>query len=164
MRREIAKMSDEEQKMIGVWRQDAVPVIYRELKGHPLLVRLEYSDFNRQWLQKLGKSYPEWNWQYHHWELPKSWFNDLVESLLKHYGQLYVIQPYNKNEECCYACQNAKYHLCECSCMGVNHGSQHDDNTWFSVSEAFVGERDGRPLACRLMQNNLTKPLPTDSI
>jgi len=163
VRREIAKMSDEEKKVISVWRQSAVPVIYREVKGRPLLLKLEYSYCNDLWLQKLGKSYPEWNSQYHHWEIPKSWFNDLVESSLKRCGQLYVIQPYNKNEKCCHACVNAGGHLCECSCMGANHGSQHDDNEWFSVSEAFVVNWKGRQLACRLMESNLSQSQPVDS-
>ncbi|NQZ49514.1 MAG: hypothetical protein HRT95_04795 [Moritella sp.] len=155
--------SGEENKLLKVWRQKLVPVIYREEKGRPLLVRLKYSDYNRQWLQKLGRSYPEWNSQYHHWEVPKSWFNDLVECLLKRCGQLYVIQSYNENEKCCFACQNAIYHICQCSCMGANHGSQNADNEWFSVSEAFVVNRKGRQMACRLMQNNLTQSPPTDS-
>lgn len=29
-----------------------------------------------------------------YWELPKSWFNDLVDRALQRYGKVYIIQPY----------------------------------------------------------------------
>ena len=149
-------MLEEETELFKVWRQELVPVIYRGGKGFPLWVRLKDSHSNRQWLQESGRRDPEWDTDWFHWEVPKSWFNDLVERLLRRFGQLYIIQPYNEDEECCYACQNAIHHICECSCMGANHGSQNAGNKWFSVSEAFIASRKGRLLACRLMRNNLT--------
>jgi len=155
--------SGEEEKLVDVWRQDTTPVIFRQGKGFPLLVKLPATLNDDFWILYSKRSLPSRDVQYNCWKIPKSWFSNLVERLLKRCGQLYIIQPYNENEKCCYACQNAIHHICECSCMGANHGSLNIDNEWFSVSEAFVASRKERLLACRLMQNNLTQSLPKDS-
>ncbi len=134
-----------------VWNQTTVPVAVRQIeKGAQLLVRLPYREDNRIWLNGLGKSSVDWNKEKKHWALPKSWFNNFVETSLKRYGKLYVIQPYVELEICASACRNAEGHECQCSCMGANHGV-HDGTGWFDVSEAFAIRFGATRLACRLM-------------
>jgi hypothetical protein len=95
---------------------------------------------------------PKWFSKYSGWEVPKAWFNDLVNAALRRYGQLYVIQPYKEQEVCAPACMNAEGHECECKCMGANHGAGGPGAGWFVVSEAFATRWTGGSLACRLMK------------
>jgi hypothetical protein len=142
----------EEQEARRVWNQTTIPVVFRQTeKGAQLLVRLPFRDDNRIWLNSHGKSSVDWNKVKKHWLLPKSWFNNFVESSLKRYGKLYVIQPYIEHEICAPACRNAEGHECQCSCMGANHGI-HDGSGWFDVSETFAIRFSEKRMACRLMQ------------
>jgi hypothetical protein len=134
-----------------VWNQTAIPVVFRrDGLGEKLWVRLPYAEGNRQWLQQCGRSDAFWNSAEKRWELPKSWFNNLVEQGLERFGKLYIIQPYNEQEICAPACQNAVGHECQCSCMGQYHGAGNGDG-WFVVSDAFMVRWAGRSLACRLL-------------
>ncbi len=143
--------SGTEAKIKEVWRQNVIPVIYRQGKGMPLLIRLPYSEDNRQWVKNGHRNKPEWNPKYKCWETPKAWFNDLVKRSLERYNKLYIIQPYREQEKCAPACWNAVGHECQCSCMGANHGSHSSENDWFVVSDAFATRWGERELACRLM-------------
>lgn len=131
--------------------QDRIPVLYRAgSKGTKLRVRLPYAVTNRAWLQSFGRRNPVWLSERKIWEVPKSWFDDMVEAALKKYGRLYVIQPYREEERCSPQCLNAVGHECQCSCMGANHG-QGNDGSWFEVSETFATRWGERTLACRLL-------------
>jgi hypothetical protein len=142
----------EEQEARRVWHQTTIPVAFRQTeKGAQLLVRLPFRDDNRIWLNSLGKSSVDWNKVKKHWPLPKSWFNNFVESSLKRYGKLYVIQPYIEHEICAPACRDAEKHECQCSCMGANHGIR-DGSGWFDVSQTFAIRFGEKRMACRLMQ------------
>lgn len=145
--------SGEKEKLVKVWRQRAIPVIYRQGKGFPLLIKIPSAEYNSLWLQDSKRSEPVWNGQYKCWETPKAWFNELVKRSLIRYGKLYIIQPYRKQEKCVPACMNADGHVCQCSCMGANHGSCSSENDWLIVSDAFATHWGERDLACRLMQN-----------
>jgi len=139
------------QSIAAIWAQDRIPVVLRRTgKGELLRVRLPFSADNRAWLQNGRRNIPVWIAGKKFWELPKAWFDNLVERALERYGSLYVIQPYRKQEICSPSCQNAKGHECQCSCMGIYHGVGND-GTWFEVSEAFSTRWGGRELACRLM-------------
>ncbi len=146
--------SGTEQKLREIWKQDRIPVIYRQGKGKPLLVRLPYSPNNRDWLKSERRNKPVWDAKFKCWETPKAWFNSLVTQALKRYKKLYIIQPYRKQEKCAPACMNAIGHECQCSCMGANHGSQSLSNSWFVVSDAFATRWGEKELACRLMTAN----------
>ncbi len=146
--------SGTEQNLKQVWRQRSTPVIYRQGKGLPLLVRLPYSEDNREWLKAANRNKPSWDSQHKCWETPKAWFNDLIKRILVRYDKLYIIQPYQEQEKCAPACWNAVGHECQCSCMGANHGSHNSTNDWFVVSDSFATRWGDRELACRLMRKN----------
>lgn len=136
----------------SVWAQEDIPVVLRRTgKGQMLRVRLPFGPSNRQWLQGGRRITPTWNAAKRYWEVPKAWFNDLVERCLRVYGQIYVIQPYREQEKCSPACQNATGHECQCSCMGRYHGSGND-GSWFEVSDTFATRWGDQELACRLMR------------
>jgi hypothetical protein len=106
-----------------VWRQNRIPVIYREGAGR-LLLRLPYSDDNRDWLRSSKQRKPQWNSENKYWEILMAWFNDVVNRALHRWKVIYVIQPYRDQEKCAPACWHAVGHECQCSCVGANHGSQ----------------------------------------
>lgn len=142
--------SDSLEKIRNVWRQNAIPVVFRKGTGHPLLIRLPYSKGNRAWLKQSRRNEPNWIAEKKHWEVPKAWFNDIVKEALLKWGKLYIIQPYIEQEKCAPACWNALGHECQCSCMGANHGSQ-SGHGWFVVSDTFATRWNTRELACRLL-------------
>ena len=135
---------------IEVWNQKSVPVILRRPKGKPLRMRLPWSKTNRQWLQAAKRTKPIWDEQLKCWQLPKAWFNDLVNRSLFLFGECWIIQPYREMEKCAPACMNAIHHECECSCMGANHGAGYD-GSWWVVSETFAFRWGEEELACRLL-------------
>ena len=139
-------------KLRRIWNQEKIPVVLRRNgKGEKLRVRLPYSNNNRGWLQNARRTSPEWLSELGCWELPKAWFNDFVDRALERYGKLYVIQPYREQEKCSPKCLEAVGHICECSCMGANHGAGND-GSWFEVNETFASRWGDRELACRLME------------
>ncbi|WP_085642645.1 hypothetical protein [Thalassospira sp. MCCC 1A03138] len=140
-----------ELKLREIWNQGNIPVILRRGgKGQRLRLRLPFSKSNRLWLQNGRSNSPTWVANGNYWEVPKAWFNDLVERSLERYGKLYVIQPYREQEKCAPACWNAQGHECQCSCMGANHGAGNDES-WFVVSETFATRWGDQQIACRLM-------------
>jgi hypothetical protein len=138
------------QRLLAIWNQGSIPVILRRGKGLNLRVRLPYREDNRQWLQNGKRISPTWFPAERYWETPKAWFNDLVERSLARYKKLYIIQPFREQEKCAPACMNAVGHICQCSCMGANHGVGND-GSWFEVSDAFAVRWGELHLACRLM-------------
>lgn len=148
-------MLDDREKIEGIWLQKTVPVIFRRGPGYPLLLRLPYVNGNYDWLRNQKHRKPKWlpgNKNY--WELPASWFNDLVNRLLRRWGKLYIIQPHRKQEKCARACWEARGHECECSCLGEHHGSQNPSGKWFEVSDTFATKWQTKELACRLLKLN----------
>ena len=143
----LSSSYDIEVKLKKIWNQSDIPVILRRGgKGQRLRLRLPFSRSNRLWLQNGKSKSPEWMANGSYWEVPKVWFNDLVNRSLEHYGKLYVIQPYREQEKCAPACWNAQGHECQCSCMGANHGSGNE-GSWFVVSDTFAtrwGNREER--------------------
>ncbi|WDQ98435.1 hypothetical protein PSC71_14585 [Devosia sp. J2-20] len=137
-----------------VWRQGKIPVVLRRTgPGERLRLRIPLAlSPGYSWLEKLGRHHPMWSGApTYYWEVPKSWFDDFVDAALRSFGKVYIIQPYREHEVCAYNCRHAKGHECQCSCMGANHGSEHDEG-WFDVTEAFAVKAGERQLACRLLQ------------
>jgi hypothetical protein len=139
-------------KIRAVWSQKHIPVIYRKGKGFPLFFKTPYRDDNRVWLKDENRRRPKWVKDKQYWEIPKAWFNDIVNRALDRYGSLYIIQPHVAHEICARACWEAQGHECQCSCLGENHGSQNPDGRWFEVSETFAVKYEEKELACRLLQ------------
>jgi hypothetical protein len=134
-----------------IWDQKQTPVVLRHAgSGEKIRERMPFADDNRQWLQNGRLTKPDWIVKGAYWELPKSWFNDFVDRALQRYGKVYIIQPYREQEICARACQEAKGHECQCSCLGANHGIGND-GSWFEVSDAFSTRWGERELACRLL-------------
>lgn len=137
-----------------IWRQKAIPVVYRQSRPNPVLVRIPYSPSNFEWVRGERRHKPEWNSTYKCWETPVAWFDELVERTLRRYGRVYVIQLYKEHQKCAPACWNAKGFHCECSCMGANHGSGHPGGKWHEVSETFAFQWGPRKYACRLLTSS----------
>ena len=117
-------------------------------EGSSLPKPFEWAD--RSWLKNGRPRRPQFNYEKNCWEIPAAWFNDTVERCLDHYSQVYVIQPYRVQEKCAPACQNAKGHVCQCSCMGQNHGMAND-GSWFEVSDTFATRWGDEHMASRLL-------------
>ena len=145
-------MDPHDPRLRKIWTQTSVPVVFRQEKGNPLLVRLPYATDNHTWLKDTNRHKPKWDSQYRRWELPVAWFDDIVSRALKRHGKVYVIQLYRAQQKCAPACWNAKGHHCECSCMGVSHGSGHPGGRWHEVSETFACHWGPKEYACRLLQ------------
>jgi hypothetical protein len=134
-----------------VWDQKERPVVLRRAKkGQRLRIRIPFSHDNFEWLKNGRRISPIWVNKFRCWELPKAWFNDLVERALVRYGWLYIVQPYREQEKCSPACLNASGYECQCSCMGAYHGAGND-GSWFEVSDTFATRWGDQQLACRLL-------------
>lgn len=143
-----------EERLKGIWGQTNIPVILRRGgKGEKLRVKLPYNEDNRNWLQNGRRISPIWTKDEKYWELPKNWFNDLVNRCLDRYRRVYIIQPYREEEKCAPACMSAIGHECQCSCMGANHGAGND-GSWFEVSDTFAVRWKNQYLASRLLERH----------
>lgn len=150
-------METDERRIKAIWNNATCPVILRRGgAGENLRIRIcgrkerTYNDY--RWLKKPRKHQPRWINKHHCWELPKGRFNDLVKDSIDKFDRVYVVQPYREQEKCSPACQNANGHICQCSCMGENHGANGIDAGWFVVSDTFATKWGKKILACRLMQ------------
>ena len=148
-------MERQDPELVRIWRQQNIPVIFKQPKSNPLLVKLPYSQENFAWLRAENRKKPTWNGIYKAWEVPVSWFDNLIHRALKKYHQVYVIQIYKLQQKCAPACWNAQGFHCECSCMGAHHGSGHPGNSWHEVSETFAFEWGKKQYACRLISETL---------
>jgi len=147
---------DKAQRLRTIWNQQTYPVLFRRESGK-LRVRVPYFPndmlwFGRTqfWLRAGRHTIPEWFLKGHFWEVPASWFNDMVKQMLDQFGAVYVIQPYREQEICADQCWNAKGHDCQCSCMGANHG-QGKHGEWLEISDTFATRWGDVEIACRLI-------------
>ena len=144
-------VSVETQRAREIWKQTVIPVVLRRGGRDPLMVKFPYAPGNRDWLREGHRMKPCWNKHYECWELPRSWFEDITQRLLRSFGKVYIIQPFRLQEKCAPACWNAESLLCECSCMGERHGSGNPPGKWYVVSETFAVQWKERRYACRLI-------------
>ena len=150
-------MNAQDERLHAIWKQQKIPVIYRQGGDKSILVRIPFARDNRAWLkEKPRQKEPEYSKQFKCWELPKSRFESLVRSALVRYDLVYVIQPYRTFEICSASCRNASGFTCECSCMGANHGSGNAE-AWFDISETLAVRWNTREYACRLIKRNDTE-------
>jgi hypothetical protein len=147
-------MKDE--KIKKIWRQKQIPVVYLPEKSkrgnsEPVLLRLPFHENNREWIQNSKSRKPKWNEQQKHWEIPRAWFNEVIERILVRFGHVYVIQSFREQQKCAPACWNAEGFECECSCHGLNHGAGRPEGRWYVVSEACAVQWDERKLHYKLL-------------
>ena len=144
-------MERQDGDLASIWRQKQLPVIFRQSKSKPLLVKLPYLTDNLAWLKGDSRRLPLWNPQYQCWEIPVAWFDDIIIRALQRFTRVYVIQLHREQQRCAPACWNAQGFHCECSCMGAHHGSGHPGNGWHEVSETFAFSWKDKQYACRLI-------------
>jgi hypothetical protein len=145
-------LTDLDIQLRNIWHQNRLPVVLRAGSVRPLVIRLPFDLTNRDWLRQGRRTIPEWLPRHHAWSIPKTWFEDTLRQLLPRYGGVYVIQPFKMAEKCAPACWNAAGAICECSCMGANHGSGEPIGRWHVVSETFAVRVDTREFSCRLLK------------
>lgn len=145
-------------RLAAIWRQHAIPVVFRRESSHPLLVRLAMTLEDYYWLRADKRHKPKWNGQYKCWEVPVAWFDWLAERLLARFGSAYIVQRYQEQQKCAPACWNAHGLHCECSCMGENHGTGHAGGRWHEVSETFAFEWGPKRYASRLLVPSASAP------
>ena len=125
--------------LLKVWNQENYPVIFKQPKGKPLLIRIPSyqpgSHKDRIWIQEGHQHRSSWLTNYTCWSTPKSWFDSLVKRGLEKYQGVYVIQLFKEQQKCAPACWNATGFECECSCMGENHGMGQPKGRWYIVNE-----------------------------
>ena len=144
-------MDKRDPRLLQIWSQTQIPVVFRSGKSKPLLVRLPFAQGNQIWLKSDHRIQPDWHPKQKCWQIPKSWFEDVIRRSLKRYARIYVIQPFSPQQKCAPACWHAIGAACECSCMGANHGSGNPDGKWHVVSETFAVRWDAREYSCRLL-------------
>jgi hypothetical protein len=145
-------VSGQDPRLRQIWFQTKVPVVYRPGGSERLLVRLPYAAGNRVWLKGQRRNKPKWNATHKRWEIPKSWFEDVVRRAMAKYGAVYVIEPFRLQKKCAPACWNAKGLECDCSCMGQNHGTGDPSGRWYFISDALAVNWGPRRYSYKLMR------------
>jgi len=156
-------MEAHDPRLRRVWKQSAVPVVYRRGSSKALLVRMPYSAANQEWLRAERRSIPKWNSTYKCWEIPRSWLDDVVKRLLVRFGKTYFVQPFRALQKCAPACWNASGVDCECSCMGANHGSGNPIGKWYVISDTCAVQWGNNEYSCRLLKgvpSNTSSSIP----
>ena len=149
----IAEGREADHDLISIWRQATIPVIVRRGGSQPLLVKLPFLRENPHHWLRGGARYrnPAWNFQYRCWEVPRGSLERIGRMILVRFARMYLIQPFRPMEKCAPACMEAMGLVCECSCMGANHGAGTDNN-WHVVSETFAYRWHDREYGCRLIE------------
>jgi hypothetical protein len=165
-------MDRKDQKLEQVWKQNEIPVVFRD--GKPtqrLLIRFPSSIIFKQidqikdehkaeyfeqlnWIRAEHRRYPKWIARFSCWKIPMAWFEDVIKRSMSKYGSVYVIQPYRIQQKCAPACWNAVGVECECSCMGEHHGAGNPAGKWHIVSETSAVSWGEKQYSCRLIYPN----------
>jgi len=148
----LSAMELQEPKLQQIWQQRIVPVVFCEASSGPLFIRLPYARDNRLWLKGEHRNKPKGQPDHNCWMTPRAWFKDIIDRCLSRFGSVYVIQPYRELQKCAPACWNAVGFDCECSCMGMKHGSGHPDGKWYVISETCAVQWGERQYSCRLIK------------
>lgn len=138
-------------RLDDVIAQKRVPVLIRRGPGLPPRLQIPFDLGNRAWLRATGMNNPKWIAPDKQWEVPQSRFTELVNRCLEKFGKVWVVQPYNEQEKCAPTCWDAEKEECQCSCMGVNHGSRGPAGRWKIVSDHFATRWLGARMAARLV-------------
>lgn len=90
---------------------------------------------NRRWLHESVEIRSP-HLEDHRWYLPRSCLNRLVNAAVDRYGYVVVVRDMAKLSRCTRVCQNATGVDCDCSCMGISHGSAVTDSWVATVGDA----------------------------
>lgn len=169
----LAVIDVRDQRLRAIWQQREIPTVARTNKTGRILVTLPEDPANAQggtdekvaemldvWLRGEHRHRPRWDERFRCRSVPKSWFDGIIERLLRRYGRVYVIQPYREQQKCAPACWNAQGHICECSCLGANHGAGHPGAQWCEIAETFAFQWGPLRYGCRLLQCNSGPGVP----
>ena len=126
------------QNLTRFWSETRLPVVFQRQRPAPLLVRLPFAPDNKVWLRNGGRRVPGWDKEHGAWEVPQAWFERTIKLSFKRYLACYVIQLHREKEVCARACWDAFGADCECSCMGVNHGSGQPAGRWYEIGDNFA--------------------------
>lgn len=143
------------------YNEDNIPVVWKVNTAKKLIVRLPYTTSepsNREWLQNGRRHKIEWNRPGGYWEVPKAWFSDTIDRCMERRGMVYTIQPYREKEVCAAKCWNAEGYVCECSCMGTNHGAGDNGLRWYEVSDTFAMHFGPEQYSTRLLTKTGDRP------
>jgi hypothetical protein len=139
----------------AIWRQQAIPVLFDDTTRKRLLVKLPYAADNYAWLRQGRHHRPEWLKAFRCWKIPRAWLEEVAILLCERHGQAYIIHPYRERETCAPVCWDAQGLLCECSCLGANHGQGQGSGAWYVVSDTCAVQWGPRRYACRLIQRRM---------
>ena len=144
------------------YNTDDIPVIWKKIDSAKLIVRLPYDrngGSNRDWLRNQRRLTIEWNKEDGYWLTPKAWLSDTIDRCLARRGVTYVIQPYREQEICAAACWNAEGYICECSCLGKNHGMGRQGYRWYEISDTFAFRNGDETYAVRKLTKTDERPI-----
>jgi hypothetical protein len=89
-------MDAQDPRLREIWRQKVIPVVYRQVRPEPVLLRIPYAPNNFEWVRGEKRHKPDWNAKFKCWETPVSWFDELIERTLRKFGKVYVIQLFSR--------------------------------------------------------------------
>lgn len=149
-----AEAPEELDKMHKIWKEDPVVMLSKDNPKAPngVYVKFPGSKPPIGWVWGNRRNWPRYNVIFKCWVVPMSWFDDMVEKMLIHFGHVYVIETVQSQHVCAPACWNAIGIACKCSCNGLNHGKNQPAGDWRVVSEAFAVYKGESKLTCRLIK------------
>lgn len=133
-----------------IWFQNEIPAIKRPSKGRIQIVIPEgiHGSYDLSF-----PNYRDPEWMGSHWELPPGRLDDIAYVLLRKHSYLYLIQPYSPSSKCTSRCRNASKLKCKCSCLGLNHGANNEEQNWYETTESFLVKLETQILSVRLLTN-----------
>ena len=133
-----------------IWFQNEIPAIRRPLKGR---IQIVVPEGKRGSYNLSFPNYRAPEWMGSHWELPPGRLDDIAYVLLREHSYLYLIQPYSIHSKCTARCRNATRLKCKCSCLGLHHGVNSDEQNWYETTESFLVNLESETLSVRLLTN-----------
>ena len=107
------------------------PKMYIPAQGR-IRIKLPFLRENpRDWISEVcgtsGHSHVRWNEEEQRWEVSRAHFDKLFRAIKRRWGIVHIYEEHLANQECCPQCMQAKRELCECGCLGRNHGIDCDE-------------------------------------
>lgn len=118
-----------------------VAIVERPVTG-PIRV---YTPFvpggSRRWLKEVVgfRSQLDWSKEERRWLMSRQHMMPVVNALLKEWGTVELYREYYETQRCDTRCQRAEGPDCECSCMGLSHGTSAPGGGWMKSFELADG-------------------------
>lgn len=116
-----------------------IPQVWLPRDGE-VIAKIPPKQGNRRWLHKTV-SIRSPRLEEDRWVLPRSCLARLVTAAVDRYGHVVVTRDMSRLSSCSQSCLDAVGLDCDCSCMGVSHGSRGSGNWFSAVGEAVVSDR-----------------------